>query len=73
VNVTDDEFQQYWDARPGLVERIEECFFFEWAPEAVASATGDSLEAVLWLYQQFRMAEDEAQSLIEKKSWGSNQ
>jgi len=61
--MTDDELEQYWDARPLMAERIEECFFFEWSPEAVVEATGADTEAVCWLYQRFRDAEDEAQSI----------
>jgi|HubBroStandDraft_6_1064221.scaffolds.fasta_scaffold977389_1 hypothetical protein len=61
--MTDDELQQHWDARPRTAERIEVCFFFDWCPDAVVRATGEHLEAMLWLYWQFRDSEDEALSI----------
>jgi len=66
--MTDDEIQQYWDARPLMAERIEEIVFFGWCPEAVVRETGDHLEAVLWLYRQLRGSEDEALSIRRQKS-----
>lgn len=56
--MTDDELQQYWDARPLMAERLEECFFFDWPPDAVARATGECFEAVCWIYERLREAED---------------
>jgi hypothetical protein len=56
--MSDDELQQYWDARPFMADCIAECFFFDWPPVSVAESTGDPLETVCWLYKQLRDAED---------------
>ena len=59
--MTDDELQQYWDARPASAERIEECFLLDLPPETIVSESGESLAAVRWLYQQFRGPDAEPQ------------
>jgi hypothetical protein len=55
--MTDDELQQYWDARPFMAERIAEYFAWDWPPMAVVDMSGEPLEAVRWVYEKLRCSE----------------